>query len=160
MRSVKIFNDVISMRCAEFYQARPARVVDSGLVFAALPRVRARCGALHPAAPHFQKSKIFNRSFGVAPRIVQHNARRCACANFLKVGAMSAENEFTNVRGTVKFFNVSKGFGFLVRDDNGVDVFVHCTDLRPSLQLLEGQAVTFDVETTKRGLRAVNVALA
>ena len=69
------------------------------------------------------------------------------------------DSEFTNVRGTVKFFNAAKGYGFLVREDGGPDVFVHCTDLRPSIQLLEGMAVTFDVEQTRRGLRAVNLAV-
>jgi cold shock protein len=70
------------------------------------------------------------------------------------------DSEFTNVRGVVKFYNAAKGYGFLVREDGaGPDVFVHCTDLRPSIQLLEGMAVSFDVEQTRRGLRAVNLAV-
>jgi hypothetical protein len=40
----------------QFYEALVVRVVDSGLDFAALPRVRARCGALRQAAPHFLKN--------------------------------------------------------------------------------------------------------
>ncbi len=70
------------------------------------------------------------------------------------------ESEFTNIRGTVKFYNTAKGYGFLVREDGRPDVFVHHTDIRPSVQLTAGQAVTFDVETTYRGLRAVNIAMA
>jgi CspA family cold shock protein len=62
--------------------------------------------------------------------------------------------------GTVKFYTEAKGYGFLTRDDGSGDVFVHRTDLSDGIALLyEGQAVSFDIETTRRGLRAVNIAL-
>jgi CspA family cold shock protein len=64
-------------------------------------------------------------------------------------------------KGTVKWFNESKGFGFIARED-GEDVFVHHTSISGSgfKSLSEGQAVTFDVEKTPKGLRAINVAAA
>jgi CspA family cold shock protein len=62
-------------------------------------------------------------------------------------------------KGTVKWFNESKGFGFIARED-GDDVFVHHTSISGTgfKSLSEGQAVTFDVEKTPKGLRAINVA--
>ena len=64
-------------------------------------------------------------------------------------------------KGIVKWFNESKGFGFIARED-GDDVFVHHTSISGSgfKSLSEGQAVTFDVEKTQKGLRAINVSAA
>jgi CspA family cold shock protein len=61
-------------------------------------------------------------------------------------------------KGTVKWFNESKGFGFISRED-GDDLFVHHTAIQGSgfKTLSEGQAVSFDVEKDPKGLRAVNV---
>ena len=60
--------------------------------------------------------------------------------------------------GTVKFFNNSKGFGFITPDDGGKDVFVHVNDLNGE-SIAEGDKVTYDVEEGKKGLNAVNVSL-
>jgi CspA family cold shock protein len=55
-------------------------------------------------------------------------------------------------RGTVKFYNGSKGFGFIQPDDGGKDVFVHATALERSgvPALREGQKVSFDTQTDPR----------
>jgi cold shock protein len=54
--------------------------------------------------------------------------------------------------GTVKFYNSQKGFGFIQPDDGGKDVFVHATALeRAGMRgLVEGQKISFDVETDRR----------
>ncbi|MDV7269437.1 cold-shock protein [Thioclava sp. A2] len=65
--------------------------------------------------------------------------------------------------GTVKWFNSTKGFGFIAPETGGKDVFVHISALERSgiRQLNDGQAVTFDLEAGRDGREsAVNIALA
>ena len=57
--------------------------------------------------------------------------------------------------GTVKFFNDSKGFGFIKPDDASEDVFVHVSGTVDELR--ENDKVTYDVQQGKKGLNAVNV---
>ena len=57
--------------------------------------------------------------------------------------------------GTVKFFNNSKGFGFITPDDGSKDVFVHQSALTEDIA--EGDKVSFDVEEGEKGLNAVNL---
>ncbi|HEX5932117.1 MAG TPA: cold-shock protein [Methyloceanibacter sp.] len=55
-------------------------------------------------------------------------------------------------KGTVKFYNAQKGFGFIEPEDGGKDVFVHATALERAgiTQLIEGQKVSFDTEQDSR----------
>jgi CspA family cold shock protein len=61
--------------------------------------------------------------------------------------------------GTVKFFNTSKGFGFISPEGGGKDVFVHATAVEMSgLRVLsEGQRVSFDIQPDAKGSKAVNL---
>tara|TARA_Y100000310_G_C19955405_1_gene478765 strand:+ start:143 stop:385 length:243 start_codon:yes stop_codon:yes gene_type:complete len=60
------------------------------------------------------------------------------------------------MKGTVKFFNDMKGFGFVAGED-GKEYFVHQSALEQGVTLHENDAVTFDVEEGDRGPKAVNV---
>jgi len=64
--------------------------------------------------------------------------------------------------GTVKFFNTTKGFGFISPEGGGKDVFVHATAVEQAgmRSLSEGQRVTFDIQPDARGAKAVNLAAA
>ncbi|WP_224483957.1 cold-shock protein [Robertkochia aurantiaca] len=59
--------------------------------------------------------------------------------------------------GKVKFFNATKGFGFITESDSGKDVFVHESGLIDDIR--EDDEVTFDTEEGRKGLNAVNVRI-
>ncbi len=61
--------------------------------------------------------------------------------------------------GTVKFFNTTRGFGFIAPDDGSKDIFVHISAVQQSdiEYLVEGQKVGFDVEEEARGPKAINL---
>jgi CspA family cold shock protein len=63
---------------------------------------------------------------------------------------MSASN-----KGTVKFFNSEKGFGFIKHDDSSKETFVHSSGIID--QINEGDKVEFDLKEGKKGMNAVNV---
>lgn len=61
-------------------------------------------------------------------------------------------------QGTVKFFNQTKGFGFVKEEDSNEEYFVHVTGLID--QIRENDKITFELKEGKKGLNAVNVRIA
>ena len=58
-------------------------------------------------------------------------------------------------KGTVKFFNENKGFGFISEEGGGKDYFVHSTGVAERIK--DGDTVEFELEEDQKGMRAVNV---
>jgi cold shock protein len=65
---------------------------------------------------------------------------------------MRFKRRATMAQGTVKFFNTQKGYGFITQDSGGPDVFVHISAVeRAGMRgLVEGQKLTFDIESDRR----------
>jgi cold shock protein len=61
-------------------------------------------------------------------------------------------------KGTVKFFNETKGFGFITPADGGNEIFVHSSGLRDDIR--QNDSVQYEVEQGRKGLNAVNVTIA
>jgi cold shock protein len=99
---------------------------------------------------------------------VRHSARSSSNVTTLEPGHRISRmakqtGDLTMASGTVKWFNATKGFGFIAPAGGSKDVFVHVTALeRAGIRSLpDGQAVTFDVEQDRNGREsAVNLALA
>jgi CspA family cold shock protein len=68
------------------------------------------------------------------------------------------EQDSARRRGTVKWFNPTKGYGF-IRDDDGMDVFIHVSAVASSglRTLVQGQAVEYEVQRSAKGLHAVSI---
>ena len=77
---------------------------------------------------------------------------------FLAIIAIDFNVEVSTMKGTVKWFNNQKGYGF-ISDENGQDVFVHYSGLNMEgfKSLEEGAAVEFDIVDGTKGPQAVNV---
>jgi len=74
-----------------------------------------------------------------------------------KVKLIKKENKMS-ISGKVKWFNGTKGYGFIERDDKEKDVFVHSSAAQAAgLELNEGDALTFEVENGEKGPAAVNL---
>ena len=62
------------------------------------------------------------------------------------------------IKGKVKWFNPTKGYGFIEREDKEKDVFVHHSEARAAnLELTEGDELTFEVKNDEKGPSAVNL---
>ncbi|MGB4239610.1 MAG: cold shock domain-containing protein [Candidatus Hydrothermia bacterium] len=59
------------------------------------------------------------------------------------------------MKGKIKFFNKNKGYGFIIDNETGKDIFVHLSGLLDSVK--EGDEVEFDIKDGKRGPKAINV---
>jgi CspA family cold shock protein len=115
---------------------------------------------------HFQKSMLYYWMFGLC-KLIHMYCKSCSrCMISMDVFFLHPKQNFqeasSSMNGTVKWFNESKGYGFISNDDGGDDVFVHFSSIVGNgfRTLTEGQKVTFDVEQDPKNpgkMRAVNV---
>ena len=77
----------------------------------------------------------------------------------IKIKLISLSRKYNTMnKGTVKFFNEEKGYGFIKEDESGKEYFVHVSGLTDKIR--ENDAVTFEIQEGKKGLNAVDVKLA
>jgi CspA family cold shock protein len=84
--------------------------------------------------------------------------RRTGCASFF-FNRDRIFSEMATQTGTVKWFNESKGFGFIAQDAGGADLFAHFRDIQGTgfKTLVENQRVEFEVKQGQKGLQAANI---
>jgi CspA family cold shock protein len=109
------------------------------------------------------------------PQNIGYTRRDCSSDEGFKPASSASQNAFMTAvdtilsatpgthimaTGTVKWFNESKGFGFIAQDNGGDDVFVHFSAIQAQgfKTLTEGQKVTFDLQQGPKGPQAANVA--
>src|ERR1700742_3380236 len=96
----------------------------------------------------------------LSPQEAEHFLKTDCPRPHRRVAGVEPEMDWTEMAtGTVKFFNTSKGFGFIAPEGGGKDVFVHATALEASglRTLNEGQKVSFDIVPDARGAKAANL---
>jgi cold shock protein len=120
--------------------------------------IRVRRGfftdTLHPQSHETIRVSLLQRSAGP---VISWSSFILDCA-FACTGIRSEENVAVREKGTVKWFNAAKGYGFIQRS-NGEDVFVHFSAIQMNgyRTLEEGSEVEFEVKRGPKGLQAENV---
>jgi CspA family cold shock protein len=95
----------------------------------------------------------------VPERKLHHGFREARLGRFHRSDATNLQSEDPAVKGTVKWFNNDKGFGFITPEDGGKDLFVHHSAIQGGgfKSLDEGESVEFDVVQGQKGPAAENV---
>jgi cold shock protein len=99
----------------------------------------------------------FHLDFGAPPGY--RDSRRCSDSGLAALSREHTKEVHRMATGTVKWFNDAKGFGFIVQDNGGPDVFCHHTAIQADgfRSLAEGQKVEFETKKGPKGLQAANV---